>query len=234
MRESNARSDRDFNNFFNPNYMYGIVGDDDVKNPNRFGGGYKAGEYEGTLKLQQSGWVPEWTIKYLDYGDGVTRVTSVKLSGFVKVPQQGNGRYSGFVEKDGNYYFEGVKVIPRSYMVDNTAMGIPEEIYIHPDALFNKNGEPDINLLRHELGHILQYRRYGWSFFLVVAPTSAYSLASNPENHKNTWTEKEASTLSYIYFGQPTDWDHENNPIDKDYMMAVIEADVKKFLFGDN
>jgi len=86
MRESNARSDRDFNNFFNPNYMYGIVGDDDVKNPNRFGGGYKSGEYEGTLKLQQAGWVPEWTIKYLDYGDGVTRVTSVRLSGFVKSP----------------------------------------------------------------------------------------------------------------------------------------------------
>jgi len=53
MRESNARSDRDFNNFFNPNYMYGIVGDDDLKNPNRFGAGYLPGEFDGSGRLGQ-------------------------------------------------------------------------------------------------------------------------------------------------------------------------------------
>lgn len=132
------------------------------------------------------------------------------------------GEYEGFVEKDGNYYFEGVRVLARSYMVDGTAMALPEEIYVDPEILFDSKGNPDIDLLRHEFGHILQYRRYGWTLFLVVAPVSSVSTFIAP-SHQHTWTEKEANTLSYLYFNMPEDWNFNRYPIDQEYLNGVIK-----------
>jgi hypothetical protein len=78
MRESNARSDRDFNNFFNPYSMYGIVGDDDLKNPHRFGAGYMPGEYDGSGRLDQEFDVYErWEDTYTN-----GRLTDSKLIGY--------------------------------------------------------------------------------------------------------------------------------------------------------
>lgn len=87
------------------------------------------------------------------------------------------------------------------------------------------------DLVRHELGHILQYRRYGTTYYAVMAGTSIVSakISESEEGHQGSWTEWEANTLSYMFFGFPTDW----NPkyaINSDYMNAVIKTDfVKNF-----
>jgi hypothetical protein len=62
--------------------------------PDRFGAGYTPGEYEGTARLAMEGWLPEYTIKYTEYSDGVARVNSVKLTGYVKRGDGSGGRQS--------------------------------------------------------------------------------------------------------------------------------------------
>jgi hypothetical protein len=58
--------------------------------PNAFGPGYVPGIYGGSARLDQEGWLPEWSIKYTEYEDGVTRVNSVRLLGFVRTGSPGN------------------------------------------------------------------------------------------------------------------------------------------------
>jgi len=67
-------------------------------------------------------------------------------------------------------------------------------------------------LLRHEFGHILQYRQKGVLFFWFrIAPASllsAFKTSINKKHiHMHIWTEWSANRLSYNYFGQPEDWD---------------------------
>lgn len=67
-------------------------------------------------------------------------------------------------------------------------------------------------LLRHEFGHILQYRQKGILFFWFrIAPVSLLSAfktrINNTHIHMFIWTEWSANRLSYDYFGQPEDWD---------------------------
>jgi hypothetical protein len=84
------------------------------------------------------------------------------------------------------------------------------------------------HLLRHEFGHILQDRRYGGAYFYgVVVPVSIASVLSD-DPHQETWVEKEANTLSYIYFQMPTDWNTTDYPIDGEYMAHILSADEKK------
>jgi len=73
-------------------------------------------------------------------------------------------------------------------------------------------------LLRHEFGHILQYRQCG--FFLYwfrIAPLSLFSAWKAGRNHKyihmQCWTEWTANLLCFHYFNCPDDWDHRQYPI---------------------
>jgi RHS repeat-associated protein len=86
------------------------------------------------------------------------------------------------------------------------------------------------DLVRHEFGHILQYRRYGAAFYGVMAATSVVSAwASDSEaQHQRSWSESEANTLSYMFFGFPVDWNRGAYPINADYMDAVIKTDFTK------
>ncbi len=80
-----------------------------------------------------------------------------------------------------------------------------------------KGREFDLNLLRHEFGHILQFRKWGfWFFWRHIAKTSLDSAhASNKEHrsHQNTWTEWSANFLAYQYFNEPEDWNFRRFPI---------------------
>ena len=72
-------------------------------------------------------------------------------------------------------------------------------------------------LLRHEFGHVLQARRYGYLwFYLFTGPKSLVSAcleqAGRRYQHKNARVEKEANLLSYTYFKSPDDWDHQSFP----------------------
>lgn len=71
----------------------------------------------------------------------------------------------------------------------------------------------NIPLLRHEFGHVLQRRYFGWWFYWFrVAPVSFLSAVRaacrwmRPFFHADTWTEWSANRLSYAYFHQPADW----------------------------
>ncbi|MDO9152409.1 MAG: hypothetical protein Q7U47_01650 [Paludibacter sp.] len=76
----------------------------------------------------------------------------------------------------------------------------------------------NINLLRHEFGHILQFRKYGFLYFWFrIAPASIKSAFLSRKNanhiHMDTWTERNANQLAYNYYEKPADWDFGNYPI---------------------
>ena len=82
----------------------------------------------------------------------------------------------------------------------------------------NENFTANKNLYRHEFGHILQFRKYGFFYFwFKIAPISvksSYNSRKRPSHiHMNTWTERNANELAYNYFDKPTDWDFVNYPV---------------------
>lgn len=80
-----------------------------------------------------------------------------------------------------------------------------------------KGRESDLNLLRHEFGHILQFRKWGfWFFYRYIAGTSLKSARTSRKKdyfHQSTWTEWSANYLSYHYFDKPKDWNFHRFPI---------------------
>ncbi len=83
-----------------------------------------------------------------------------------------------------------------------------------------KGMENDLNLLRHEFGHILQFRKWGfWFFWRHIAKTSldsAHASRKSHRKHQHTWTEWSANRLSYNYFNCPDDWNFRRFPIHPD------------------
>jgi len=95
-------------------------------------------------------------------------------------------------------------------------------------------------LLMHEFGHHLQEIYYGtFNYYWNVVPTSGMNcllIAPNPDlykkdpvaynekmdNYNHTWTETEANTLSYDYFGRPSYWDFKEYPIDTNLLHLII------------
>lgn len=74
------------------------------------------------------------------------------------------------------------------------------------------------NLLMHEFGHILQFRKYGFFvFWLKIAPASFFSAMKSRiylrHQHKLTHTEIDANLLAYNYFNKPADWNFGQFPI---------------------
>lgn len=109
---------------------------------------------------------------------------------------------------DGSTYFEGVRVYAsEAGALKNGAAGtLPGVgIFVNPKDLY------DIDLLRHEFGHILQAQVWGNKFFygtIVPASLASANRANNDPsyNHQNSWTEVTANWFSYNYFGRPSDW----------------------------
>jgi len=112
-------------------------------------------------------------------------------------------------------HFEGIRIIS----LNNNKFNRGSAVTIPGIGIFI--GSQQINntgLLRHEFGHILQYRLKGILFFwLIIAPASLWSslLSSlfKSHIHMNTWTEWSANSLSCEYFHQPIDWDFIHYPV---------------------
>jgi hypothetical protein len=73
-------------------------------------------------------------------------------------------------------------------------------------------------LLRHEFGHILQAKIFGYQFFYrSIVPASlrsAHKANRHPEfKHQHTWTEWTANWLAYHYFNSPSDWNTKKYPV---------------------
>ena len=73
-------------------------------------------------------------------------------------------------------------------------------------------------LLMHEYGHYLQEKLGGklW-FHAAVVPSSLFSEIF-ADDHRQSWTEIQASTMAYYYFGMPSYWDMKADPIDQSYI----------------
>lgn len=112
--------------------------------------------------------------------------------------------------------FEGIRVfaINTGRFNRGSAVTIPGiGIFVGAKQLNN------IELLRHEFGHILQRRQKGALFYwLRIAPVSLWSAIKTstlPKKHIHmyTWTEWSANRLSYDYFNQPASWDLKKYPV---------------------
>ena len=83
--------------------------------------------------------------------------------------------------------------------------------------MVNPTDRYNVNLLRHEFGHILQARKWGNDFFygtiVPISLTSADAANNGSWDHGSTWTEWTANLLSWRYFGSPADWDMNSYPI---------------------
>lgn len=110
--------------------------------------------------------------------------------------------------------FEGVRVfrVNFGHFRQGAALTLPGiGIFV------GKGREFDRNLLRHEFGHILQARKWGfWFFCRYIAKTSiqsAHASRKKAYNHQSTWTEWSANYLAYNYFDKPKDWNFRRFPI---------------------
>ena len=94
-----------------------------------------------------------------------------------------------------------------------------------------KGMENDTDLLPHEFGHILQYRKWGFFFFWKQIATNSLRSAHNQRRkympHMHTWTEWSANWLSYQYFNKPAEWNFRKFPI-----APVSESRVSKPTFS--
>ncbi|MFV0390467.1 MAG: hypothetical protein ACK5KP_01055 [Paludibacteraceae bacterium] len=109
--------------------------------------------------------------------------------------------------------FEGVRVfkLPFDRFKNGAAVTIPGlGIFV------GKGHENDLDLIRHEFGHILQFRKWGFRLFWKHIAADSLKSAKNAltnRQHMQTWTEWSANRLAYDYFQQPEDWDMLNFPI---------------------
>ncbi|MBN1184619.1 MAG: RHS repeat-associated core domain-containing protein [Bacteroidales bacterium] len=113
------------------------------------------------------------------------------------------GAFTGY--KGNRYYFEGVRVRELNFgnFKYGAAMTVPGVgIFVGP------GGINDVDLLKHEFGHILQARKWGAGvFYGDVAPASLrYAKYANSDpyysnlDYMSNWTEWSANYLSYKYF----------------------------------
>lgn len=112
-------------------------------------------------------------------------------------------------------HFEGVRLISLNsgLFCKGAAVTLPGIGIVAAEKGLQASG-----LLRHEFGHILQFRKWGFFFFWTrIAPVSLLSARranrDNLYNHMHCWTEWSANRLSYNYFGKPADWDLNSYPL---------------------
>lgn len=112
--------------------------------------------------------------------------------------------------------FEKIKVFGSTFgaLKNRAAITIPGVgIFVHPKDKGN------LDLLRHEFGHILQRRKYGFFFFFfkiaIISLKSARKANKNISyNHMHCWTEWTANNLAYQYFNCPDNWNFKAYPIE--------------------
>lgn len=96
----------------------------------------------------------------------------------------------------------------------------------------SKKYAQDDALLRHEYGHILQAKKWGYFFFYFrVAFSSLYSAYKNPRYHKYHWTEWSANFLSYMYFKkkETIEWNEDSFPIQPDFTKKEVLSPLPSF-----
>ena len=101
--------------------------------------------------------------------------------------------------------FEDASVFEAKWLNESGAT-IPELGIIVEKGIYTSGSDVGRELLQHEYGHILQYKKVGAkAFYSVITPESvasaSYSYISPSYNHDSYWTETWANYLSKQYFG---------------------------------
>ncbi|MBB5646546.1 hypothetical protein [Pedobacter cryoconitis] len=121
------------------------------------------------------------------------------------------------IAKNENNNFEGVPVYKMEGMAKGAGLTLPGiGIFV------SSKSAKDVNLLRHEFGHVLQSNRTGkTSFYLFNAipslASATWSNISSTYDHHTFYTEKDANDESYQYFGAPRNWDRRRFPLKPSY-----------------
>jgi hypothetical protein len=111
--------------------------------------------------------------------------------------------------------FEGVRVYESKLLGDYFGNDGYSAVTLPPKGILTGKGViNDIDMMRHEFGHILQYRKYGFgAYYKVIAPESLHSSIINKGKfingiplHNFTWTETYANYLSANYFYSINAW----------------------------
>jgi len=110
--------------------------------------------------------------------------------------------------------FENTTIYESSLFKPGHGITIPQVgIITFPGAFAN-----DLGLIKHEFGHILQFKKLGSiRFYFKIGMPSLWSAlkASLVKNyvHQSHLVELDANNLAYHYFNQPKDWDFKRFPI---------------------
>ncbi|MFC5283884.1 hypothetical protein [Pedobacter alpinus] len=112
--------------------------------------------------------------------------------------------------------FESISIYESSLFKKGHGLTIPNKGIVTFVGCFSK--AEDMAIIKHEFGHILQFRKLGsLKFYLKVGLPSLWSAirASVLKNyvHQNHTVEVEAKYLAYHYFNEPKDWNVKRFPI---------------------
>lgn len=114
--------------------------------------------------------------------------------------------------------FEGVKIYESTLIEEGHGVTLPEiGIFLSPETYSLKK---DLWLVKHEFGHILQYKEKGtFKFYTQIGAQSLWSaIKQNLKKshlHKFHPVEIDANLKSYQYFKSPLDWPSDRFPIFK-------------------
>ncbi len=134
---------------------------------------------------------------------------------------------------DGSMFY-GARVYQNKMMEKGSAVTLPGiGIIINPQDVGN------IDLLRHEFGHILQSKKMTkFGFYGIIAPKSLFSAIKQSYvkecYHRDYVTETTANSLSYEFFNQPSDWNFNKFPLSYPINPVLIAPnDVYNTLFNN-
>ncbi len=146
---------------------------------------------------------------------------------FASIDEEGYVDLTGNTQgNEGNYHgggdnFHGVPIHDSQIgdLKTGGAFTVPYAGIFVSKSYYADKPKAYMDLLRHEFGHSIQYQKYGVGYFGVVAPVSIWSAYTDPGGHQyNSWTENEANSLSFEFFGRPSDWNHVAYPTMQDIL----------------
>ena len=178
----------------------------------------------------------DWIFHKFNEQEYVRKVGSKKLMWMSKRAAATGGIVAGALGKfiTGTYVgkFEGVSVFESkkfgSYKDGASAVTIPEKgIFIGTDIYKEGDYDREPFYLKHEFGHILQYRRWGAkAYWNIIARESFFSAMCNTfEDHNKYWTETYANYLSSKYFFE-VEW-----PIKKYPIQNISDVNMLRLMF---
>lgn len=110
--------------------------------------------------------------------------------------------------------FENIKIYESSLFKAGHGLTLPQiGIITYPGGFSN-----DLDLIKHEFGHILQWRKIGSiRFYFKIGFPSLWSAikASFKKDyfHQTHLVETNANQLVYQYFNKPQNWDFKRFPV---------------------